>query len=634
MGSPIGALLGTLSIFAFNLLLAAACAGLGLGLRRAFGLTRARLEDCLLAFWMGFGLVILFLLLWNFVLPAGPAALGIVLVTGLASAGRSGRAIRSGLAQGRPPRWSMLVALVFALWVANLSTGRLTSWDSSLYHMQGVQWARRYAVVPGLANLFGPLGFNNASFVYNAMLDAGPWSGRAWHVSNGVLVSMFGAQAIFSAGYVTSRRTADAQVHVFPMLMLPIAVNLALGGVVSSFGTAAPQSLLLMVVAIQAYRASTDRSRPAGERAYDFFCVAVLAAVAVSIKVSAAVFAAGLLILACHGALSLDRAIGRLRLRPVIWSLAGVALIGLTWAGRGVVLSGYALFPNRALSLPVEWRVPAEHARAEFDFVVHSAHGTSGNLAYVSGQVEGLGLWLRPWFKSVLDRPFEVFVPSVIAGLAACMLLLSVRRSTRTQRDELRPGWSLLLPLALAIGAWFALAPMPHYGVPLFWSTAAVLGSQAYRLRPRSIAFARRSAAAIGLLAVGPCLVGPLWSKPRSQPINMRARTVRQAAEGILDYNLRLPEPGHWFQTGEPEPQLEVFETSSGLSLNVPRGRFARCWDAPLPCTPNPAPNLRLRVPGTHREWLRGRRRLADAGLAGALAGGTPGSPAQRLAPT
>ncbi|MGH7657841.1 MAG: hypothetical protein ACREL6_06365, partial [Gemmatimonadales bacterium] len=35
----------------------------------------------------------------------------------------------------------------------------------------------------------------------------------------------------------------------------------------------------------------------------------------------------------------------------------------------------------------------------------------------------------------------------------------------------------------------------------------------------------------------------------------------------------------------------------SGLILNTP-ARGMLCWDAPLPCTPHPAPNLRLRRPG------------------------------------
>jgi hypothetical protein len=40
-----------------------------------------------------------------------------------------------------------------------------------------------------------------------------------------------------------------------------------------------------------------------------------------------------------------------------------------------------------------------------------------------------------------------------------------------------------------------------------------------------------------------------------------------------------------------PTAQLTVYQTDSGLKLLVPVND-RRCWDAPLPCTPHPAPDL------------------------------------------
>jgi hypothetical protein len=48
-----------------------------------------------------------------------------------------------------------------------------------------------------------------------------------------------------------------------------------------------------------------------------------------------------------------------------------------------------------------------------------------------------------------------------------------------------------------------------------------------------------------------------------------------------------------WFQP-VPTARLEVFVTESGLRLLVPRDDN-RCVNAPLPCTPHPASNLRVR---------------------------------------
>jgi hypothetical protein len=57
-------------------------------------------------------------------------------------------------------------------------------------------------------------------------------------------------------------------------------------------------------------------------------------------------------------------------------------------------------------------------------------------------------------------------------------------------------------------------------------------------------------------------------------------------------------EPGkdHGFHP-MPTVELKEFVTNSGLILYVPQ-KGDQCWDAPLPCTPYPKLNLRLRKEG------------------------------------
>ena len=54
------------------------------------------------------------------------------------------------------------------------------------------------------------------------------------------------------------------------------------------------------------------------------------------------------------------------------------------------------------------------------------------------------------------------------------------------------------------------------------------------------------------------------------------------------------PDEHQWFRPIEGKPEITPYRTRSGLLLNTAPAD-GRCWDAPLPCTPNPAPNLRLR---------------------------------------
>ena len=590
MSILVGALLGTLSIFVSFAVIACAFVGLGLLVRRACGLKDAELDDLFVAFWMGFGLVIVCLTVANFWFAIQPPALAIVLAAGFIGLAVTRRAVRAALADARLPKWAWLAVAGCGLWIANLATAGMTFWDTGLYHMQVVEWARTYPAVPGVANVFGPLGFNNSNLLYVAMLDAGPWKGQAWHVANGVLVWMLGAQVITGAARLFGGDAKRAAKSVCALPVLAVVVNTALAGKVSSFATTPSVSMVLLVVALRGYAVSLDVERPARDKAYDYFCMATLAAVATSIKLSAAVFAAGVVAVCCLGIWRLAGAREFSRGRALFRTLAATGVIGVAWAARGVILSGYVMFPSRALAAPVDWRVPEEHARAEFDFVVHSALNTTDDMNFVAGRTHGVTAWFPHWLESADDDVFALFVPTALALLSCAVILASRRRAGRASRPELRHGWIMLAPSVVAIAAWATVAPMPHYGEPFFWSLAGVLAAQAFRSRPASASLTRGVFVAGCLLGLAPCFVRPKASSKTSDP--------RGVLHAFLKHNFRLPNPGEWFQATKREIDLGDYTTSSGLVLHVPNGVRGRSWDAPVPCTPNPAPNLRLRVPG------------------------------------
>ena len=49
--------------------------------------------------------------------------------------------------------------------------------DDYVYEFQAIRWFHDYAIVPGLANVHGRFGFNNAHHLYAAMFSVGPWEG-------------------------------------------------------------------------------------------------------------------------------------------------------------------------------------------------------------------------------------------------------------------------------------------------------------------------------------------------------------------------------------------------------------------------------------------------------------------------
>jgi len=117
-------------------------------------------------FWFGYSLVILLLQLYSVVLPIRMPALA-----GLASVAVAGFVVsRRGVAVRvrswrAHPRMAIAVTIVIflaAVVVATRSVEDVNLYDTHLYHLQTVKWARTYAAVPGIANLHYRLAYNSS----------------------------------------------------------------------------------------------------------------------------------------------------------------------------------------------------------------------------------------------------------------------------------------------------------------------------------------------------------------------------------------------------------------------------------------------------------------------------------------
>src|SRR4051812_26774683 len=172
------AMLGVMSLVLLTwAVLAPALAGLGCIARRAWGGRGDRdVEDLLLSFWVGFAIAIGFLQLWNFVLPVNFAALVALVVVGWVAMAWTlfTRERRQAAKQGpraRSRRVEIVVVAFVATWLANRAIGPGDAHDSGLYHYTAIRWANEHRIVPGVANLSAPQALNNASFLYNAVLN-------------------------------------------------------------------------------------------------------------------------------------------------------------------------------------------------------------------------------------------------------------------------------------------------------------------------------------------------------------------------------------------------------------------------------------------------------------------------------
>jgi hypothetical protein len=573
---------GTLAILGMFLVLVASFTGVGLLLRHLFKKQIVDISDYFVAFWTGYGLVVLFLIVWNFFLPVGLPSFLSVLVFGGVGWWLGGVPKFRTTDSWRPTRLQIALIVLGSLWVANHATGDLTNWDDGLYHLQAVEWAGKYAVVPGIANLLGPLAFNNASFLYDAMLDSGWWKDRGFHLANGVLVFVLLLRCGLSAARFASRREGDpAGRHLFGFILLAPLLNAVRNGELASYSTDIPSNMMLFAAAGLMYELLDSGALLTD--AYSVVSLTILLSSTICLKLSSAVFAGVAISVVIFLSWKSGVSLGSRYKAVAKVSLIAAAFV-LPWMARGVMLSGYPLYPVPLAGFPVSWRAPLEHTYAEYAYI---------------GFTEREFTWRfigRDWLRQIfLNDSYAVFIPATLAALAILGLFLSSRLRQRVFKQR-RATWWLALPAVTAIAGWLWSAPSTRYSPVLFWTFAATVISEYLLIRWPELSVKGRSRvlAALVLLGVSPCIVMPAF----------RATMQGQnPAAAVANFNFVPPPQDHWIRPIMQPPNVVAYTTRAGLVLNVPRKPEdstvrAKCWNAPIPCTPNPAPNLQLINPG------------------------------------
>jgi len=461
--------------------------------------------------------------------------------------------------------------------VALRSAAPREHYDTGLYGAQAVRWFTTYAVVPGLGNAIGQMGFNSSVFLCVAALEQGALRGVGHHLFVGMLVAavlgmsvragmrvwrggnLIGGEKIV-VGESDARRVAGAD-WFMTLLFVPGAIAGAMGKL-SGTNTDLPTTMVALVAAWMLVRGLESSDEERG-RAVALGMAMILFSVAVTFKISSAVFAlSGWVVGAC----ALWRSGGEFafarRKRVLLGAVVMSAAIVGPWIARGVVLTGYPFFPSSAMGAAVDWKVPAAAARVQLEFAQSFARVPVIPLADTSGW-----RWLRPWARELVREREGFLIPAffMLAGVVVMIL--------RGRRGGALPRWLWVVPAALAgLVFWFFGAPAMRFGEPMIWTAGAALGVFAARLLEN--ATARRVTIFALLVMTGwaahPRLLWGSYFRP-----SMGVRTLERL----------------------PEAKVELRRTESGLGVYVPLGTN-QCWDAALPCSPYLDPSLRLREAG------------------------------------
>ncbi|MBL7106981.1 MAG: hypothetical protein ISS77_05190 [Phycisphaerae bacterium] len=537
-------------------LLFAIFVGVGLLVQLLMGLRKFDSDHCFMAFWMGLACTILFLQLWHLVMPVGALALATVSAFGILGLFRNKSDIFAWSRKNLAGKMGIIVALlVLAVWLANRSAGPCKTDDSGLYHLSGVRWITEYPIIPGLGNLHDRLAFNNASFLYCALLEVGPWYGKATHLANGLLLLVLGAQCILGGYRLAQPKCRKMGVSLFNLTLLTPLILTAVHSWISSYNTDLPTAMIVFAATATMFAFLLRDDSDLKSQAYDVIFVLTVLAAGVCVKVSLVFFfltAATVIV-----SVWLNRAWSQrtLAIKTTLKAAMMTFLLIAPWLVRGIILSGYLIYPSTFTPITVSWRVPENIAKWHINEIRIYGRRTE--------QIDGWQ-WLGPWMKD-LER--NIILPIVITLLGVAVLVWLRGSARKTRIGTTATGWLLPVTALVGVAAWFFISPVPRYGFFLFWILSGTfLAMLFHRYTP---VVEEKKLRNIVLIV---CIVFSI--------VNIKKFFIMPPTNGGLH--------------ATPKVVAKIFTTASGLNLYVPAEGIG-CWDMQLPCTPYPRKNLRLR---------------------------------------
>lgn len=494
------------------------------------------------AWFLGIACIFLFGMVLNFWYPLRHGWVFILVLgwIGLLSRGRS--LMRWFVAFCRHRRRLLATILLFAIWLSNRCIGP-SAGDTNLYHWNMIRWGVEYPLVPGLAHFHERFGTNSGHWVLASILDGSPWRGRSNHVFMGYIILTSVALALASLlNRKQNRSVADIfrAFTVFPMCGLALDKP-------GICGFYAEPVLLVATLAAGGFLLDVTGFPGSRKNEVSVAMVLLLVSMMVAIKLSGAFLAAGLIVVLSA---MLWRGGSRglcTRQLVVICILSGG--IVLAWMGRGIVISGYPLFPSGFMGGWGDWSL---NRRVLDDY---------RDVVKVYAQWANLPLnpdaWFFPWIMRHIKHP-SLLLFALAAGFAASVL--AVKRPCRHRN---RRPLAILLPFA-AMGSfvpWFITAPdlrFVEHGVWILFCSGMALWAFVLSQSGRRALWVTTTVAAVLLM-----LIRPIAGESRYAKIS-----ISQSAKRWL-WHSPGPDIG-LFPPSENERTLIDPMVDSGICSTVP----------------------------------------------------------------
>ena len=562
-----------------------------LGLPLAASGAGDRREALRRSLWWGTGILVTAVLLLSLRYPLGslPVLLiivGLAVVMGAVGLRRLGH-LRPATRHDSMLVWLVTASLGFAItYLALAAMGPVTNYDSGLYHLGAIRYQHEFGLIPGLANLYFPLGYANSLTSLSAFFGASPWELNGFRLVNGALLVLF---AIDLISRIRSRLWLPGtmlSVGSLVFVWIPLSA-------LSDYWVTSPSSdsaILILTTVSVAYLADgiarANRTQPWWP---DLSVSAGISFVLVSMRPTMVLFAVAILLLGVAAFLwssrvrsfsppNKPRGAGTL-----LWALSTVGLLlAIAQILRDRLLSGWLQYPLSLVSFNVPWRASDP---------VWFRKATLGAARDPEDLWKAAESW--QWISGWAFRALNQWETAMLLLLGAVSLFLVVLVRLRKFELHIRPLLVATIPSAVTVAAWFLASPPAFRFVwgPLFtlaalpgaWAASQLVQGRSLTGHPSVLPSSTLGATCVSLVAVvlfslifrwdgaeaaveSSFIVGGVSISYAVSPV-----TVPEVTESVLESGLVVISPVNtdqcWNQYPMCTPLVEKDVSLSGESL-------------------------------------------------------------------
>ncbi len=331
--------------------------------------------------------------------------------------------------------WLSLAAFFFSI----LASTAPVVYDTSLYHVQAIEWIEKYGVVKGLGNLHNRLAYNSSFFALQALFSWNSIVGQSLHGMNCLLALFFSSYAVSRIwSYFRQSVSSCYPVleQIFNFLILYQIFSSATG--LSSPGTDLLPMLLILYIFS---RWSRDP-----EQLPFLFLTAVFGA---TVKLSIA----SLVIIGIPLCITV---LLQKRWKQFFCYAILCLYLALPFLIRNILISGYLLYPSTLLDLfSVDWKMPAYTVT----FDNHEIIAWGRRLNDVNKYGWPITRWFPIWFSDISFSEKMLFAGHILfIPLAVFRILFSI---LKRKTDAITGMFTVSL---VGLLTWFFSSPLIRYG--------------------------------------------------------------------------------------------------------------------------------------------------------------------------